>query len=151
MITRRDCLVALVAVTTSMAAVAWAQSVGRPPMRSTTYLWEEVPAEATTSGEKRNFFRTQTVTLDQLSCHVTTVDPGKAAHDPHSHPEEELIIIKEGTLESMQNGKVTQVGPGTIIFEGSDERHGIRNVGETPATYYVIKWWTPGMLEQTAQ
>lgn len=147
MITRRDCLVALTTAVTGVAAVAWAQSDRRPPMRSATFVFDKIPVETTASGEKRNFFRAQTATLDQLSCHVTTVNPGQAAHDPHSHPEEEIIIVKEGTLESMQNGKVTQVGPGSIVFEGSDELHGIRNIGETPATYYVIKWWTPGMVE----
>lgn len=147
MITRRDLIVALAAIGSTIATVVWAQSEGRPPMRSETFLWDKIPVETTGSGEKRSFFRVPTVTLDQLSCHVTTVNPGQAAHNPHAHPEEELIIIKEGTLESMQNGKVTQVGPGTILFEGSNERHGIRNVGDTPASYYVIKWWPPGMLQ----
>jgi XRE family transcriptional regulator, regulator of sulfur utilization len=149
MFTRRDCFVALAATLVTMATVVWAQSDGRDPMRSVTYLWERIPVESTATGEKRDFFRAETATLDQLSCHVTTVNPGQAAHAPHSHPEEELIIVKEGTLESMQNGEVTQAGPGSIIFEGSDERHGIRNIGDTPATYYVIKWWTPGMLKGT--
>jgi hypothetical protein len=26
--------------------------------------------------------------------------------------------------------------------------HGIRNVGEGPATYHVIRWNSPGMLKQ---
>jgi hypothetical protein len=28
--------------------------------------------------------------------------------------------------------------------------HAIRNVGETPATYHVIKWNSPGMLKKKA-
>lgn len=151
MVTRRDCAVALVAVATTMATVVWAQTVGQPPMMSQTFVWAEIPMEATPTGEKRNVFKAKTMTLEQLSCHVTTVNPGQASHEPHSHPEEELIIVKEGTVEAMQNGKVKIVGPGSIIFEGSNERHGIRNAGDTPASYYVIKWWPPGLLDEAGR
>ena len=148
MLTRRDCLVALLAVVGTMATVAWAQTEAEPPLRSASYSWDEMVVEDTPTGEKRNVIRASTATLDQLTCHITTVEAGKASHAPHSHPEEELIIVKEGTLESLQNDKVTRVGPGSILFEASGEHHGLRNVGTTPATYYVIKWWPPGMLEK---
>ena len=87
-----------------------------------------------------------TATLDQLAVHVTTVKPGERAHDPHRHWEEELIIVKEGTVESMQNGETMRLGPGSVIFEASNELHGLRNVGDTPASYFVIKWFPPGSL-----
>jgi hypothetical protein len=58
----------------------------------------------------------------------------------------ELIIIKEGAFEVMQNGKVSEAGPGSVIFEASNEMHGMRNVGDVPGTYFVVKFWPPGML-----
>ena len=61
------------------------------------------------------------------------------------------MIIKEGTVESVQNTTTNRVGPGTILFEASNELHGLRNVGDTPATYYVIKWFSPGTLKNTNQ
>lgn len=115
-------------------------------MRSCSFRWEDLQAAASATGEKREVFRARTATLDQLSSHVTTVNPGERAHDPHRHWEEELIIVKEGTVESMQNGETTRLGPGSIIFEASNELHGIRNVGGQPASYYVIKWFPPGSL-----
>jgi quercetin dioxygenase-like cupin family protein len=65
------------------------------------------------------------------------------------HPDEELIIVKEGTLEAMQNGVTKQPGAGSIIFEASNQFHGLRNVGKTPATYYVIKWLSPMLKPKT--
>lgn len=146
MISRRDCIVALVVACTTLVTVAWAQSTSRPVLHSTLFDWEKIKPQETSTGAKRNIFADRTATLDQLSCHATTVNPGMASHPPHKHVEEELIIIKEGAFEVMQNGKITQVGPGSVIFEASDEMHGMRNVGEVPGTYFVVKFWPPGML-----
>jgi hypothetical protein len=37
-------------------------------------------------------------------------------------------------------GQERRLGPGSIILQASNEMHGIRNVGTTPATYHVILW-----------
>ncbi len=62
------------------------------------------------------------------------------------HPDEELIIVKEGTIE-VHTGEIAKtVGPGSIIFHGSNQMHGMRNVGKTTATYYVLRWKSPYVL-----
>jgi len=146
MVTRRDLFVAAVAAIATMTAVAWAQSPVQPFMVSTTFDWSDMKLTRTPSGAKREICRTRTATLDQLQIHVTTVNAHQQSHDPHRHWEEEVIIVKEGTVESMQNGVTTRLGPGSVIFEASNELHGIRNVGSAPASYYVIKFWPPGSL-----
>jgi mannose-6-phosphate isomerase-like protein (cupin superfamily) len=147
MISRRDYLVALMAICTTLATVAFAQVATRPILHSTFFDWEKLKVDETPTGAKRNIFVDRTATMDRLSCHATTVNHGQASHAPHKHVEEELIIIKEGTFEVMQNGKTSEVGPGSVIFEASNEMHGMRNVGETQGTYIVVKFWPPGMLE----
>ena len=149
MLTRRELAVAAVAACTTLAAVAWAQPPEAAMLRSTAFDWSELKATPTATGEKRAIMMHRTATLDQLSCHATTVAAGQASHAPHRHVEEEIIIVKEGTIESMQNGETKVVGPGSVIFEASNELHGLRNVGDTPATYIVLKWWPPGMLGTT--
>ena len=66
-------------------------------------------------------------------------DPG-ASYPAHRHPEEELIFVKEGTLEVTIEGKTEKAGPGSVIFYASNELHGMRNGGDVPATYYVLRW-----------
>ncbi len=151
MLTRRDLVVAVTVASATLAAVAWAQSPGPPLMGSCSFNWDEMRAVASATGEKRDVFRERTATLDQLAVHVTTVKPGERAHDPHRHWEEELIVVKEGTLESMQNGATTRLGRGSVIFEASNDLHGLKNVGETPASYFVIKWFPPGSLAGAQQ
>jgi len=147
MITRRDWAVAAVAACTTLVTVAWAQSPGAGTMRSMVFDWSELKAAPTATGERRAIVDAPTATLDRFTIHATTVGPHLASHDPHRHPEEELIIVKEGTIEAMQNGETTVVGPGSVIFEASNELHGLKNAGDTPATYIVVKWWPPGMLD----
>jgi quercetin dioxygenase-like cupin family protein len=114
----------------------------QPPLSSTVYDWNTIKAEPTKTGEKRQFLQAPTPTLDELELHVTTLNPGEAPHPPHQHPEEELIIIKEGMVESTVNGITTRIGPGSVIFQASNQLHGLKNVGTTKAVYHVIKWKT---------
>jgi quercetin dioxygenase-like cupin family protein len=146
MITRRDITVAFAASIATICLSAFAQS-DAPIMQSSIFLWESVPVKETKVGAVRQFFQAPTATLDELECHVTTLNPGESPHAPHKHADEELIIIKEGTVESLVNGEQKRVGPGSVIFQASNQMHAIRNVGEGRATYHVIKWNSPGMLK----
>jgi len=108
--------------------------------RSTTFDWTKLEAKPIDVGSRREVMRSPTPTLDELEIHITTLNPGAVSHPPHRHPEEELLIVKEGMVETLQNGKATQLGPGSIIFHSSNDLHNIRNIGTTPATYHVIQW-----------
>src|SRR5438552_644292 len=74
------------------------------PLGPTTVTWEQIEP-ATGKGFGKPIFRSPTAPLDELEMHVTHLPPGKEPHPPHQHPEEELVIIREGTLEAMQDGK----------------------------------------------
>lgn len=150
MFSRRDVMVGAVASSLTLAAVALARSPGPRAMPSSVFDWTEIEVRTTATGERREFFAGKTATMDRLTCHVTTLKAGEAPHPPHQHPEEELIIVKEGTLEAMQKGRTTKLGPGSVIFEASDDLHGLRNVGATPASYFVVKFWPLGTYEETA-
>jgi XRE family transcriptional regulator, regulator of sulfur utilization len=149
MINRRDLLVSAIPLGLTLGVVSLAQT-RKPLMASSVFDWSGIEVKKTKTGERREFFDSPTATLDQLECHVTTINAGEAPHPPHQHADEELIVVKEGTIEAMQNGVIKRVGPGSMIFEASNELHGLRNVGQTPATYYVIKWFSPGALKKKA-
>ena len=128
-------LAALVAA----AVITFAQST-KSVMGSAVFDWTSIEAKATAKGSTRKFFDSPTATLEMLECHVTTLKPGMDAHAPHQHPEEEIIILKEGTVESLINGEWKRVPAGSVIFFASNVLHGTRNVGDTPAVYHVFKW-----------
>jgi quercetin dioxygenase-like cupin family protein len=110
-------------------------------MESQIYDWQKIAAEPTKTGQRRGFFNSATGTLDRMSCHVTTLNPGERAHEPHRHPEEEIILVKDGVLEALLNEKTQTMGAGSLFFIAPQDLHGVRNAGETPATYFVFKWW----------
>lgn len=122
-----------------------------PALTSAAFDWDKLAVKPTKVGAVRKVCQGPTPTLDELEIHITTLNRGEAAHAPHAHADEELLIVKEGTVEALVNGEWVRLGAGSIIFQASCIEHAIRNVGETPATYHVIKWNSPGMLRQLAE
>jgi len=147
MLTRRDIKVAMAAAVITLAGAGMMRAQS-PVMGSRIFEWDALKVEKTKVGARRDVVRLPTATLDELEMHITTLDAGQTSHAPHQHPAEELIIIKEGTLESFVNGEYKRVGPGSIVFQASNQPHAIRNVGTTPATYHVVQWQSPGMLKK---
>ena len=138
MITRRDIFVALIAIAGTAGAFALADQT--PVMGSAVFDWNTIPVKQTEVGSVRSIFKARTATLDELEMHVTTLKPGMTSHPPHRHPNEELIIVKQGTVETLSNGEWKRVGPGSVIFNASNQLHGFRNVGSDEAIYHVINW-----------
>ena len=146
MLTKRDALVALLTMAATSGIIALAQSE-KPLMGSSIFEWNAIEAKPTKVGARRDFFQSPTATLDELECHVTTINAGEAPHPPHQHPDEELIIVKEGIVEVMINGQSKTVGPGSVVFQAANQLHGLRNTGKSAATYYVMRWKSPGTLK----
>ena len=140
MLSRRELMIALIATASTAGAFAAADAL--PLLGSAVFDWNTVPAKPTDVGSVRSFFKVRTATLEQLEVHVTTLNPGKSPHPPHRHPNEEMIIVRQGTVEALVNGDWKRVGPGSVIFFASNQLHGLRNVGTEPAIYHVINFQT---------
>ena len=78
--------------------------------------------------------------LNGMCTGMAVLDPGVSPHPPHRHPEEEFLIVSEGTGEIECDGKTTQVGPGSIMYCAGNVLHGIVNTGKVPMTFYWSKW-----------
>jgi quercetin dioxygenase-like cupin family protein len=142
MIAGRDFRIGACAVGATFFAFAIAGQQA-PIIGASVYDWNSIPATKTDVGEVRQFFKGPTATLEELEVHVTTLNPGQISHPPHRHENEELVILREGTVEALVNGEWKRLGPGSVIFNASNSLHGLRNVGTGPATYHVINWKAP--------
>ena len=92
-------------------------------------------------------FRGSTRYMDNFSCHVSVLGPGKIPHEVHSHPEEELAIMLSGKLEVLlqdpenkHTEKKERIEKGDFIYYNAFQPHTIHNVGTEPATYIMFKW-----------
>jgi mannose-6-phosphate isomerase-like protein (cupin superfamily) len=68
------------------------------------------------------------------------LSPGKTPHPPHTHTEEEVMIIESGHGEIFCDGKTTEVGPGSVMYTTPNAPHGVTNTGESPLVFYYVKW-----------
>lgn len=139
---REITLVALTAAIMCIPMAMIAHYKQKPIMTSSVFEWNDLKVSKTAVGEVRSVFDAPTKTINNLECHITTLNPGKLAHPAHQHVDEEILIVKEGNVEALVNGQLKRVGPGSIIFQASNILHSIRNVGTTPSTYYVLKFTT---------
>jgi quercetin dioxygenase-like cupin family protein len=77
-------------------------------------------------------------TGEAVEVHETTLLPGHMPHPAHKHRHSELMLIREGIVEVDNNGTPEKLGPGGIVFAASNVMHGLKNIGETNAVYFVV-------------
>jgi quercetin dioxygenase-like cupin family protein len=102
--------------------------------------WNSVPVATNAAGSVREFFKSPTATAQLLELHATKLNPGASRHPPEPSPQEEVIVVEEGNVEALVNGGWKHVDVGSVIFNARNAVQGIRNVGSTPATYFVLEW-----------
>ena len=105
---------------------------------SKAYRFDDLPVK--TNGKNRSWAVLDGATHSgfHVDMHMTELAPGEAPHPPHHHAHEEMIMVKEGTVEVTISGKSTTIGPGSTAYVASNEEHGWRNVGATPSLYFVV-------------
>jgi len=152
---RRDLCGAL----TSFAALAVASGQGQTPTQAQdrmavpapprspgervlstqrTFAFGDLPVVKNANGETRAVTRGTLPTGELIELHETTLLPGHAPHPPHQHRHSEFMMVREGTIEFNNNGTLERAGPGGVFFAASNVMHGLTNVGETMANYFVI-------------
>lgn len=152
---RRDLAVLLPALAAANAAAQQkkgpmkADSGPPPVLESKTYEFNALPESINDAktGKRRSVYTGITTRGQQLSMHMTELAPGAAAHLPHQHLNEETIMLREGTLEvelhskvgEFGHGQTSRIGPGSVIYVASNDPHGMRNVGQTGAKYFVVE------------
>ena len=144
-INRRDVCVALSSLVAMAAVSADAQSSSQPaspgdPVLATprAFRFGDLPVAKTAVGETRAVTHGVLPTGEAVELHETTLLPGHMPHPPHKHRHSEFMMVREGTVEFDNNGTKERVGPGGVVFAASNMMHGLKNVGETNANYFVI-------------
>jgi XRE family transcriptional regulator, regulator of sulfur utilization len=141
---RRELVAALAATAVAGEGLAQAGQTSNTAtvMGSHVFDWNSLADKPNAIGSVRTVCSTPTATLENLAIHITTLNPGMSPHAPHKDAAEELLILRQGTVESLTNGEWIRVGPGSVIFNASNQLHALRNVGTEPAVYHVVSWKT---------
>lgn len=91
-------------------------------------------------GDLRVFFEGPTSQLKSITAGSLLLKPGMEPHPPHQHPEEEFMIVTEGTGEVLVAGRKFTVGPGSMMYCESNQLHGVKNTGAQPLLFYYYKF-----------
>lgn len=76
MISKRDLVVSAIAAVLTLGVVGLAQT-RKPLMHSSVFEWSDIAIMQTKYGARRDVFESPTATLDQLECHVTTLNAAR--------------------------------------------------------------------------
>jgi XRE family transcriptional regulator, regulator of sulfur utilization len=137
---RRDLTLLLPALA---AARASAQSTDTsleklPRLGTKAYIFTELPETTNGQNKQRRLFTGKTHTGFKLESHESDIAPGEVNHPPHQHLREEMMLIREGTMELTISGRPMRLGPGDVGYIGSNEIHNAKNVGTVRAQYFIV-------------
>ncbi len=131
--TRRDLNLLL-----PMLALSSAGNAQTATLPSKVFHFEDLPVREGGGNRIRAMLTGSTHTGCKIEMHQTELPPGGAPHPPHHHVHEEMILVREGTMEVTIAGKTSKLGPGSAAYVASGEEHGWRNVGLTQAHYFIL-------------
>jgi mannose-6-phosphate isomerase-like protein (cupin superfamily) len=101
---------------------------------------KDVKIQKNPFGELRIYFDGPTDQLRAMTAGSLRLNSGATPHPPHMHPEEEFMVVTEGTGEMFCDGKTVAIGPGSMMYCAANVSHGIVNTGKMPLLFYFYKW-----------
>jgi mannose-6-phosphate isomerase-like protein (cupin superfamily) len=91
-------------------------------------------------GESWLYFEGATAQLSSFAAGRIQLNGHAAPHPPHTHDDEEVMLVAEGSGEIRIGDEVTPVESGSMMYCAGGRIHGIRNTAAAPLTFYFWKW-----------
>jgi len=102
--------------------------------------WNELKTSNTGKGYRRDFFNRATSQLNQFEMHTTALNADSVSHAPHTHIQEEIILILRGNVEMFIDGKLYKGAAGDLYFLTSNTSHALKNIGKEQCEYFAFQW-----------
>jgi quercetin dioxygenase-like cupin family protein len=90
-------------------------------------------------------FRGSAKGIHDLSCHASVLTRKSCPHPPHTHLEEELLLLLGGEVDiilpSVRSSDMNiRLGPGRFVYYPSQFHHTLQTASEGAANYLMLKW-----------
>jgi len=102
--------------------------------------WNDLKTSNTGKGFRRDFFNRATSQLAQFEMHTTALNADSVSHAPHTHVQEEILIILRGNVTMHIDGKLVPASPGDVVFLSSLIPHALLNTGKEQCEYFAFQW-----------
>ena len=102
--------------------------------------WNDLKTNNTGKGYRRNFFNRGTSQLNQFEMHTTALNADSVSHAPHTHVQEEVILILRGNVEMYIDGKLYKGAAGDLYFLSANVPHALKNIGKEQCEYFAFQW-----------
>jgi quercetin dioxygenase-like cupin family protein len=140
---RRDLCTTLSAFAALGGGMAEGQTNSTAPepilAHSQIFSFDKLPVHASANGgASRAILKGRLATGELVEVHETALPPGQRPHPPHRHTHSEVLLIREGKLELISDDQQGIAEPGGVIFIASGVLHGVKNVGDVTANYFVV-------------
>ena len=118
-----------------------------PRLSSLVYpLHLPLPHEGDEEWRANFIFRGATANASFLSCHVSTLKSGCSPHPPHTHDDEEILLMLKGEADvtlpraERKADRRIRLTPGHAAYYPRRFSHTLRAVGDGPANYLMFRW-----------
>jgi (S)-ureidoglycine aminohydrolase len=125
---------------TASSTTNFSEDRGRQGGSSFIMDWKDMVFKPHSKGGVRQLFNRPTAMLNKFDIHITTLDVGVKSHDPHTHTNEEIILLLSGNAEMQIDQSHQKASGGDAVWLGSMVLHNLTNIGNIPCLYYAIQW-----------
>jgi mannose-6-phosphate isomerase-like protein (cupin superfamily) len=89
-------------------------------------------------GEAHDLVSGALKTGEAVRVHESMQPEGAVPNPAHAIDHSEFIIVQQGTLSFMHDGKSETAGPGDVIYVAQGTMHQVRNIGKGPVKYAIV-------------
>jgi quercetin dioxygenase-like cupin family protein len=97
------------------------------------------PTKLPNGSQRIGVFSGTLATGEKLSMHESWVPPGLAPAAIHRITHSEVVVVLEGEVEFVHDGKTDTAKAGEVIYVAYGTNHAMRNVGAATARYVVLQ------------
>ncbi len=101
---------------------------------------DSIETKKTERGGRKDFFNRPTSMCEKFEMHVTILNEGLPSHAPHTHAQEEIILLMKGDATMAINNQDYEISTGSVVFLAAGDLHGIRNTGVGQCEYFAFQW-----------
>ena len=128
------------ATATMGSAILGGSSAARAGIKASVRTAEKAQELSHPFGVQHIYYQGATNDLQVFEGGSLRLRSGMEPHPPHKHPEEEILLVAEGSGEIYVEGETTEVQAGAMMYTNANELHGIKNTGSQDLVFYYFKW-----------